>query len=271
MTPWQGQPTLEQGSTCRDCGYDLRGLPWGGTCPECGASTRVTYAPDAPLSQMPEPLVRRLATCCAATSLVIPAVLAKAALGGNFELGTNQRLVIDVVIAMVWIGGSMLLTRPVLDREAVRYGFGPKGVLRLVARWASLGAVLIAATNQWPTGGTGAAIVQAAWFSGWALAVAGGFCLLLLLSELADWVRDQTARRYLEAAAWGPPALFLLAMGVSVTPLPGIVVIGIQIVAAVLLLGAPLGMLMLTSSVMQAIHHAREWQEYVERRDRGRE
>ena len=39
-----GQPVLEVSQACMDCGYELRGLPLDGKCPECGKSIEYSLA-----------------------------------------------------------------------------------------------------------------------------------------------------------------------------------------------------------------------------------
>lgn len=44
--------TVAGSTPCLGCGYDLRGLPFGGRCPECGTS----YADRTPFPAMPDPI-----------------------------------------------------------------------------------------------------------------------------------------------------------------------------------------------------------------------
>ena len=90
--------------------------------------------------------------------------------------------------------------------------------------------------------------------------------LFLLLSEISIWVRDATAKKYLETAAWGVPALTLISQLASLLLASPLVVSLIFCLAIVLLLGGVVGMVMLTSSVIRAIAHARDYEEYQVRR-----
>ncbi|MDP7006144.1 MAG: hypothetical protein QF718_08055 [Phycisphaerales bacterium] len=246
---------------CRHCGYNLQGIPVSANCPECGERSVVSNTSgvkkDIPLSQMPESFVRRLALCCTATIIVFPAIAARMFLPAAQITTPGFALVVDLLIAVIWIVGVMLLTNPINNQEAARYGLGKNGILRRIARWCSFGSLGVVIGIHAPQ-----TILLVA--SLVVLAI-GLICLFLLLAEIADWVRDTTAKKLLEYAAWGAPFLFILSQ-ILILFIPPIVSIAIGLFGTVLLLQGILGMMMLTSSVLKAVTHAREFQDYQERR-----
>lgn len=265
-----GSPALPEGQSCKQCGYDLRGLEHGGDCPECGASTaRTPVARDVPLSQMSESLVRQLALCCAATCLVIPAMVIRRLAWGNLAPSQSLELGFDLALAAIWIGGVTLLTSPVEIEEARRYGLARDGKSRRIARAGCWGALLVAMTNQWPVGGSEVLVIQSVWLAGWAVCIVGCFCLLLLLAEVAEWVRDTTAKRLLESSAYGTPLAYGAAMLISWLPVHPIASGAASVLGVCLLLAAPAGMVMLTGSVVRSIRHAREYKAYLQRQQRS--
>ena len=253
--------------TCVSCGYDLRGLPWGSGCPECGqdpkvqAKSRSSIQEDLPLSQMSPTFIRRFALCCLASTLVFPAIIARVFVP-YVQFNESLGLSIDFVIASIWIVGVYFLTSPMNHPLAIRYGLGAKGILRLIARWCSFSWLCIAVLVHAPL----SIVVSICLTASIITAGVGLISLFLLLAELSSWVRDTTAKKYLEAAAWGAPVLALIALGamaISMSPLIVMITSGGSII---LLLGGIAGMMMLTSSVVQAIAHARDFEAYQERR-----
>jgi len=263
-------PREDEDSThaCSSCGYDLRGLPWGSSCPECGQEPRQqaeflgAIAKDIPLSQMPETFVRRFALCCIAATVVLPAVVARAFVPYFQFQNDSIAFSVDLVIAAMWIGGVGVLTNPMNHPLAIRYGLGVKGKFRLIARWCSLAVVGIAILAHAPP----SLPVSICFTTSILVAGVGLICLFLLLVEISIWVRDTTAKKFLEAAAWGAPALGLAAQVTTFLPVSPLIILVFALGAVTLLLGGIVGMMMLTSSVVRAIGHARDYESYQERR-----
>ena len=103
------------------------------------------------------------------------------------------------------------------------------------------------------------------------LTAIGIICLFLLLANVADWVRDEKAKKWLEYAAWGAPFFYIVSQVAYLLPISSVIGFGISLVVYILLLFGIFGMFMLTSSVLQAITHARHYQEYQERRLKSKE
>ena len=258
----------ESNRICVSCGYDLRGLPWGSSCPECGqgpkvhAKSRSSIQEDIPLSQMSPTFIRRFALCCLTATLVVPAIIVRVYVPFVQFINESIGLSIDFVIASIWIVGVYFLTSPMNHPLAIRYGLGAKGILRLLARWCSFSWIGIAVLVHAPS----SIIVSTCLMTSIIVAAAGLITFFLLLAELSSWVRDATAKKYLEAAAWGAPLLILIGQGASALSMSPLIVMIFSGGAIILLLGGIAGMMMLTSSIVQAIAHARDFEAYQERR-----
>jgi hypothetical protein len=84
-------------------------------------------------------------------------------------------------------------------------------------------------------------------------------------------VRDEKAKKWLEYAAWGAPFFYIVSSAIYLTPIPSTIAFGIGLVAYILLFFGICGMVMLTSSVLQAVTHARDYKKYQERRLKSKE
>jgi hypothetical protein len=259
---------VDSNRICVSCGYDLRGLPWGSTCPECGQDPKVqaksirSIQEDLPLSQMPPTFIRRFALCCFTTTIVFPAIIARMVVPYAQFKNDSVGLFVDIGIAAIWVAGVYVLTSPMNHPLAIRYGLGTKGISRLIARWCSFSWVGIAVlVHAQPS-----VIVSICFMATIIVAAVGLISFFLLLAELSSWVRDATAKKYLEVAAWGIPLLILIEQCASAMSMPPLIVMIIFGCVIILLLGGIAGMMMLTSSVVQAISHARDFEAYQERR-----
>jgi hypothetical protein len=210
---------------------------------------------------MPEHLVRRIAFCCVALFLAVALIVARV-----FVPAMHMNVFVDVIVALLWILSVYFITNPMVDTEAVWRGLGKHGKVRIVARWATTASVVFALT--WNVSSTNiyysAAIFLA--FISLIVTIAGTLCLFGLLSQLAQWCRDSSARRCLDTAAWGAPMVFLLVEPLRLTPVSPLIIFVGELVGLTFFLCGPIGMALLMSSSMRAIGHAREYQEYLERR-----
>jgi hypothetical protein len=206
--------------------------------------------------------IRRFAMCCFVATFVFPAIAARMFMPYVRFENESIGLSVDLIIAAIWAAGVFVLTSPLIHPLAIRYGLGANGVLRIVARWCSFAGIVIAVLVHTPPSMT----VNIGYTASILVAGVGLICLFLLLAEISSWVRDTTAKKYLEAAAWGATLLAIIAQGAALLSVSPLVISFIWGGVVLLLLGGIAGMMMLTSSVVQAIAHARDYEAYQERR-----
>ncbi len=271
---------------CAGCGYDLRGLPTSGVCPECGVAKTVPYGASLgdSLSLSPIEIIQVFRIGSLAVSGAMIAAIAMFVRSMLLIGHPTVNAVLLLVIAIAWFGAVWLGTPSVSDKAAIARGFGVTGRLRIAARFLQLGWVLAGvvlvlrevlpspspvpqpalAAMQWMLTGVG---------------LAGVWCFALLMERLAEWTRDEFAERMFNWSLWGiplgtPPLLLVNVgglLGWSYTALmmrgPAVavvIVLGLAWIAA--LLTFPLAMASLTKSVaLSAVHH-REHEDRQRRR-----
>lgn len=232
--------TVEGDFPCHSCGYNLRGLPYGSRCPECGLAmqesqrwTSGSFLPRLNILLPPERGARRrleVGFLLAAAALVI--MLSVGLIRGlPWEtLGLGRAAIALAVANALWLVAMALL----LPRSFHGYGrwfkIGRRFVLTSSILWlAAHGAALILVYG--PTNLANEWAYRVAWYAGRLIGTVGMLIFFLMLS-VASWDadRDDVGRR-LMTVFWGVlcfGAILLLAprglLGASVV---GPVVVGL--------------------------------------------
>ena len=261
---------IEVDKQCDQCGYILRGLRYGGACPECGTPIILRLDRDVPFHEMPLPLIKQfrvnswIATLSVA-GFVSLLVFARSLAGSGVSMAG---LMMALIIA--WIYAVWRLT-PVLDQpQAAAYGFAREGRLRLAARWLQFGWVLAALSIPAGAVFSGSAVgwtfFLVLFFVGVGLGLVGLAALSLFLKRFAEWVRDEFAEKAFNLAVWGNliavPLTFAIAnlvfrLNPFLLIVSFVIVLPIAALLLVSLLAFPIGLLSLSRSVDWSVVHSR--------------
>ncbi|MHC4992294.1 MAG: hypothetical protein ACYTGC_15075 [Planctomycetota bacterium] len=262
------EEVYQEDRRCGQCGYNLRGLRVGGTCPECGAPMRRPPVADLPMSAAPVSVIRRLRTASWSASVcallmaawlvpaVWPTVIFSRVWMDRYDASFNA---VFTMLGALWFGVVWFLTPVIDDQQARIRGFSAGGRLRVVVRatqlcWALYGVVLIVlAMPGLPAAARGPMLtVQGALELGCAVAIV---TLCIMLHRVAEWTRDDTAQMAFNWIGWGVSTAYLLML-IS-RPHMGMIafVIRIAVLPALCLVLLPLGLLSLSRSLSYSILH----------------
>ncbi|MCL4211701.1 MAG: hypothetical protein KJZ68_13685 [Phycisphaerales bacterium] len=232
--------TVEGDFPCRSCGYNLRGLPYGSRCPECGLPMREnerwtsgSFLPRLNILLPPERGARRrleIGFLLAAAAMIIMLVVGFIRGLPVQTLGAGHASIILTVANGLWLGAVLLLTPRTLTDYGRRFKFARWFVRGSAVAWiVAHGAALLVVYG--PTNLPGEWVFHVTWYLGRFLGTAGMLVFFLILS-VASWDadRDDVGRR-LMTVFWGVlcfGAIMLLAprglLGVSAM---GPVVVGL--------------------------------------------
>ena len=265
----QGE-VIDDDKLCDQCGYNVRGLRYGGACPECGTPIVMRLEGDLAFHEMPLPLIKRFRVNSWIATFSVAGFVGLLVFGRNLAGLGVPASTLTVVFIGLWIYAVWRLT-PVLDQpQAAAHGFSREGRLRLAARWLQLGWV--AAALSLPLGvlfsrSTFAlGLFTTLFFVGLGVGLLGLVCLIMFLRRFAGWVGDEFAEKAFHLAVWGnlimiPLAFLFLSMISGLGPFLIIIlpVFGLPIAAVLLasLLAFPVGLLSLSRSVDWSVVHCR--------------
>ena len=255
---------------CDQCGYILRGLRYGGACPECGTPIVLRSDPDLPFHEMPLPLIKQFRVNSWIATLSVAGFVGLLVFGRSLAGSGVSMAGLMVALIIAWIYAVWRLT-PVLDQpQAAAYGFAREGRLRLAARWLQLGwvaaALSIPLSVLFSRSPFGFGLFTTLFFVGLGLGLLGLVCFVMFLRRFAGWVRDEFAEKAFNLAVWGNviavPLTFAIAslvFGLSPLLLIVSVVIVLPIVALLIasMVAFPVGLLSLSRSVDWSVVHSR--------------
>ncbi|MCH8342543.1 MAG: hypothetical protein IH983_00970 [Planctomycetes bacterium] len=255
---------IDTDKPCDQCEYNLRGLRYGGVCPECGTPIRFRRDADLAFDELPLPLIKKfrlstwMATGAVGGVLVVPVAryMLPAAPGG-YEVAV-------IALIVLWFVAVWRLTEPLDMPQAAIYGLSKRSWLRRAARWLQGGWALAAVAGKLAAATPAVALAVTA--GGAVLGIVGVVALALHLARFAGWVRDDFAGKAFNLAVFGIPFAVMLSM---LVPLLGVsfgvmrfVVIPLVVVPIALLLAAsilafPVGLLSLNHALGWSVVHAR--------------
>jgi hypothetical protein len=264
---------VESDRPCPGCGYNLRGLPLDGHCPECGTAVQASRrALDDPLSRMPVEVVRVFRRGGWAATLCVLAVIGLI-IGRHF---ITQKVAVQAAavaaISLLWWVAVLAITPAVDLPQAHFHGFSEKGRLRRVTRvlqlaWLVYATIALMVALLPPLPSAGQSLVTAMMGLARLAGVVGVVCLSIVLRRLSEWVRDDGAERAFEWFAWAFPIAYLLYVYDPTWPWRAFTIVAM--IGAMLLL--PWGIFSLSRSMHYSLIHAREKVEHDKRsRERQR-
>jgi len=267
----------EHDRPCLGCGYNLRGIPRGGKCPECGMASKMPDDIDAPLSQAPTRVILSFIRGCWLASICVAAAVGVTIADRFPAWKPSISLFIMTGVSLLWVLAVMWLTPGFNLPQAAIRGFSPRGKLRRATRLLHWGwvAATCAQFVDWQLSVNSGGIAGAGGGSlrtllslmetvGFLAGLAGIVCLSLMLERLAEWTRDDTAEKCFNWAAWSLPISTLL-LNVHI---PNQTYVNLLITAVWLASVAifPYALLNLSGSVTYCVLHAVEHKGRDERR-----
>jgi hypothetical protein len=290
------QRVIDEDRFCRMCQYNLRGLSYGGACPECGGSILAGDDSRDALRDVPLRSIVRLGfglwmQAAAQVGVIALPLLLRPALRAS----PLHPWLAMLVIAGAWAVGAWLATRPIDSELGILNGYGSRAWLRRIAGLAAIAWPLltlallvgwsmrasraaVAATAAATASGAGApavtilppapAPVQADWMT--LAALLAGMAALMLMAwlhqRLAHWMYDLRSFQMLNWSTWGiglTAIWTVLTQGTWNWPVTAAVVLAIW-VAAIVCQG--LALRCLAMEVSWSVQHAREGSERDRRR-----
>ncbi len=221
-----GRLLVQDDQPCLACGYNLRGLPIGGSCPECGAVMILAgRGLDDPLNQMPTNILKAFLRGGIAGTAALAGVIGLVA--GVFLgwIADVQALwIVALVVASVWCLAVWWLTPAFNHPAAQHHGFVAGSKRRLLARVLQFGWILFSLTllidsmivNQPTVAETAFSVIA---LLSLATGLFGLMILSMVLEGLAEWVRESSALTAMNLMFWGP---LMLCGGIAISWVLGI-------------------------------------------------
>jgi len=262
----QPAPIIETDRECVGCGYNLRGLRVGITCPECGMPTTAIPGADDPLSTMPTRVIVAFVRGCWVASICIVLTIGVVIAARFPAVNPSFSRMALIGVSILWFGAVLWLTPAFSIPQAVARGFSQRSRLRRATRWLQLGWIIasVASFQAGTTGTSWSALLNSAQWLGFISGIAGIVMLSILLERLSDWTRDTDAARMFNWAMWGLPIATFLIVADYQSPILQILTLAIWLAVTCTF---PYGLISLTGSVTLSILHSIEYRDRMERRE----
>lgn len=205
----KARPVLLRDQACPGCGYNLKGLKSGGTCPECGRTIlAVDIRMGDALSDSPLSYMRELGSGGWLLALAYP-VLMLAGIAGLVLVPSRASpwimIASGVLLAgagSLWLLGVFIVTRPRRSRVKLHEDEGlwfRNGARLTQASWIVAG--LVVSSRGAFAGAPAEPFVWATWV--FALAAYFGMALLMIhISVLCEWASDTGLAGWFRTIAW---------------------------------------------------------------------
>jgi len=193
---------------CDHCGYNLKGLPMGSKCPECGTPVRRLSSKTSGtiMDEAPTRFVKKLRLGFLLSSSAIILQIMSAFMPNMMELS------VDLFASFLWVGGVFFITLPrpnrgniradkVLDNDKFRMT-----VRALNIAWIgdALVTAAIVSLQSTPSGGS-ALMLGLLGTLGAVVSIAAWICMIptsVYLAELAYWTANNNLADRLRGCAW---------------------------------------------------------------------
>lgn len=263
---------IDSDEKCRTCGYELRGLPVGGNCPECGQPTFIPPTIDNPLSLMPRAVIHRLKWGCWAAFWYMTLTIVLMLLLWVSTIPKMVILLAMFALTISWQAGVRLAIPALELPQATIRGFTSRSRMRFATHWlqigwpvASIGAVLnMALPSPSPLADVFVFMIQYGLMAG----ILGLVLLSIMQGRLAEWSCDDEAQKLLLWVMWFLiPAVWFLSIQSPLTLWTGLC----YSASALVVVLYPISLLKLARSVGYCVHHALEHEGQMERQQEKRE
>ena len=260
---------VHQWRECPACNYDLRGAPAQGQCPECGLPIEMTIGKiDDALSLMPMPVIKRFRFGALLSILGLASIMVAAVLLIEWRYPSLAGLLL-LLGGVLWITGAWFLTPQLILPQGAWRGFTGASRVRRLGRWLQLAwfplALLLigafVATTVSPAPPWLSQVELYWWILLFVMLGIGmlGLCFeVILLCELADWVRDGLAKQCLGLGITG---LIITSLSMWYVPLT-LISLFLWIVSAC---AFGIGFVSLGVSISHSVRHAKEYQGRIQR------
>ncbi len=227
---------VEAGIGCRRCGYELRGLPAGGRCPECGTLVArslhgdlLRYSDERYLAALHRGVVLILAAVAAQLVLAVLSIVAGISMAWAPAAAASLPLLASfaaTTVSLVLLLGWWLFSAPDPAFAGTDRGTTARGVVRATVAAEALLAAVGAAADAWSTTAIGrpmGAMVMAVGAAQLMASAVRFFASMLYLRWLAPRLPNAQVDARAKRLMWLGPVLYTVGALVCIGPLIAVV------------------------------------------------
>ncbi len=227
---------VEAGIGCRRCGYELRGLPAGGRCPECGTLVArslhgdlLRYSDERYLAALHRGVVLILAAVAAQLVIVVLSIVVGFSMAWARPPATTLPFLVSLAaaaVSLVLLLGWWLFSAPDPAFAGTDRGTTARGVVRATVASEALLTAAGAAVDAWSTTAIGQPVDVLVMAVGAAQLLASAvrfFASMLYLRWLATRLPNPQVDARAKRLMWLGPLLYTVGALVCIGPLIAIV------------------------------------------------